>query len=68
MGPAFRMAGALLGIGQAGVGQAQQRSVRLLVDRLSGHACYALISRPHAERHHAAEKSIFRLHDHVYAV
>jgi hypothetical protein len=50
------------------VGQAQQRSVRLLVDRLSGHACYALISRPHAERHHAAEKSIFRLHDHVYAV
>src|SRR5580704_3148666 len=30
MGPAFRMAGALLGIGQAGVGQAQQRSVRLL--------------------------------------
>jgi len=30
--PAFRMAGALLGIGQAGVGQAQQRSVRVLVD------------------------------------
>src|SRR5262249_60103087 len=28
--PAFRMAGALLGIRQAGVGQAQQRSVRLL--------------------------------------
>src|SRR5215471_1732790 len=30
MGPAFRVAGALLGIGQAGVGQAQQGSVRLL--------------------------------------
>lgn len=30
MGPAFRMAGALLGVRQAGVGQAQQRSVRLL--------------------------------------
>src|ERR1700746_2196151 len=30
MGPAFRMAGALLGTGQAGVSQAQQGSVRLL--------------------------------------
>src|SRR6516162_7933091 len=30
MGPAFRMAGALLGTRQAGVGQAQQGSVRLL--------------------------------------
>src|SRR6476619_3718114 len=30
MGPAFGMAGALRGIGQARVGQAQQRSVRLL--------------------------------------
>ena len=30
MGPAFRMTGALLGIGQAGVGEAHQRSVRLL--------------------------------------
>src|SRR5262249_8706385 len=30
--PAFRKAGALLGIGQTGVGQAQQRSVRVLVD------------------------------------
>ena len=30
MGPAFRMAGALLGIRRAGMGQAQQRSVRLL--------------------------------------
>src|SRR5208282_4777169 len=29
MGPAFRMAGAFLGTGQAGVGQPQQRSVRL---------------------------------------
>ena len=29
MGPAFCMAGALRGIGQAGVGKAQQRSVRL---------------------------------------
>ena len=27
--PAFRMTGALLGMGQAGVGQAQQRSFRL---------------------------------------
>jgi hypothetical protein len=30
MGPAFRMVGALLGVGQAGVGQAQQRSGGLL--------------------------------------
>ena len=30
MDPAFGMAGALLGIGQAGVGQAQQRSGGLL--------------------------------------
>src|SRR6516165_8859201 len=30
MSPAFRMGGALLGIGQAGVGQAQQSSLRLL--------------------------------------
>src|SRR5262249_37760265 len=30
MGPAFRMAGALLLVGEAAVGQAQQRSVRLL--------------------------------------
>ena len=30
MGPAFRVPGALLSIRQAGVGQAQQRSVRLL--------------------------------------
>jgi hypothetical protein len=30
MGPAFHLAGALLNIGQARVGQAQQRSVRLL--------------------------------------
>jgi hypothetical protein len=30
MGPAFRMAGTLLGIRQTGVGQAQYRSVRLL--------------------------------------
>ena len=30
MGPPFRMAGALLGVGQAGVGQAQQRSGGLL--------------------------------------
>ena len=30
MGPAFRMAGALFGTREAGVGQAQQRSVRLL--------------------------------------
>src|SRR5215471_9569121 len=30
MGPAFRMAGALLGSGQAGVSQAQQGPVRLL--------------------------------------
>lgn len=29
MGPAFRMTGALLGIGQASMGQAEQRSVRL---------------------------------------
>ena len=30
MGPAFRMTGALLGIGQAGVGEPHQRCVRLL--------------------------------------
>src|SRR6266480_1332448 len=30
MRPAFRMAGALFGAGQAAMGQAQQRSVRLL--------------------------------------
>jgi 5,10-methenyltetrahydromethanopterin hydrogenase len=34
MGPAFRMASALLGIRQAGVGQAQQRSVRLLASSI----------------------------------
>ena len=35
MGPAFGMACALLGIGQAGVSQAQQRSVRLLVKKVN---------------------------------
>ena len=50
MGPAFRMAGALLGIGQAGVGQAQQRSVRLLdqvdLDRLDPGGTTSLPSQP----------------------
>src|SRR5260370_15506143 len=34
MGPAFGMAGALLGIGQASMGQAQQGSVRRLLDQV----------------------------------
>ena len=50
MGPAFRMAGALRGIGQAGVGQAQQRSVRLLdqidLDRLDPGGTASLPSQP----------------------
>ena len=34
MGPAFRMTGALLGIGKPGVGEALQRSLRLLVQQV----------------------------------
>src|SRR5271169_2858653 len=66
MGPAFRMAGALLGIGQAGVRQAQQRSVRLLdqVDLDQARPRRYLLAAVPAEavgqavhRHHLAERA-----------
>src|SRR5689334_8877732 len=47
MGPAFRMAGALLGIGEAGVGQAQQGSVRRLLDQVD-------LDEARPRRHHLA--------------
>src|SRR6516162_1927649 len=46
MGPAFRMVGALFGTREAGVGQAQQRSVRLL-DQID-------LDQARSRRHHLA--------------
>src|SRR6516165_5097206 len=66
MSPAFRMGGALLGIGQAGVGQAQQSSLRLLdqVDLDQARPRRHLLAAVPAEavgqavhRHHLAEEA-----------